>query len=623
MASAALPAETPLRHSAVHFYRRLIGFLRPHWWRMALAIASSILAAALDGFSFALLIPFLNTLFGLAPLPQGAGAVTTLLEFTVGSLLDPTDPMRSLRNVIIVILATVAAKNFFLWFGGQMGAQLQEYVTRDIRDVVYRHLQRLPIAYFLRMKVGQIISRVLSDTASTKALITQIVTAVIQNLAVVVVYVWYLVNISWQLTLIALVAAPLLIVALRPLLGRLRRGYRQLHEEHGEMMSVLQESVSGVRLVKSFAAESYEESRFVDASHRYSDQAVRMMRIGLLSLPITETIGAAITVTLLWIGASFVLESGTLQAAEFLVFLTLVLRLLQPLKSLSNLPTAAQAAFAAADRLFEILDTPTETATDTGRRVVREFRESIVFDDVSFAYETEPVLSHVAFTARRGDVVALVGPSGAGKSTLVDLIPRFYDVTGGRILLDGVDTREISLPSLRSLTGIVSQETVILNDTVRSNIAYGMRVRYTEAQIEAAARAANADGFISELPQGYETPLGERGTRLSGGQRQRIAIARALLLDPPILILDEATSALDTESERLVQEAIDRLLAGRTVFVIAHRLSTIMNATQILVLDRGRIIERGTHADLIARRGAYYRLYMMQFRDEPDQDAAD
>jgi subfamily B ATP-binding cassette protein MsbA len=331
--------------------------------------------------------------------------------------------------------------------------------------------------------------------------------------------------------------------------------------------------------------------------------------------PITETIGTGLTVLLLWIGARLVLVDGALQAAEFLVFLTFVLRMLQPIKSLSNLPTNVQAALAAADRLFEVLDTPTETATDTGNRVVAEFRHSIVFEDVSFAYETEPVLSQVSFTARRGDVVALVGPSGAGKSTLVDLIPRFYDVTGGRILLDGVDTREITLASLRALTGIVSQETVILNDSVRSNIAYGMRARYTEERIESAARAANAHGFIMELPQGYDTSLGERGARLSGGQRQRIAIARALLLDPPILILDEATSSLDTESERLVQEAIDRLLAGRTVFVIAHRLSTIVHATQILVLDRGHLVERGTHVELLARRGAYHRLHSMQFRE--------
>ncbi|HUF29454.1 MAG TPA: ATP-binding cassette domain-containing protein, partial [Gemmatimonadaceae bacterium] len=308
------------------------------------------------------------------------------------------------------------------------------------------------------------------------------------------------------------------------------------------------------------------------------------------------------------------------QAAEFLAFLTFVLRLLQPLKQVAQIPAAAQNAFAAAERMFEVLDTPTETASDRGSVAVENFREAISFEGVHFSYGDEPVLHDIDLSARQGDVVALVGASGAGKSTLVDLIPRFHEPTAGRITLDGVDIRDITLTSLRGLTGIVSQETVIFNDTVRSNIAYGRGERFSQAEIEAAASAANAHAFIRELPDGYDTVLGERGTRLSGGQRQRIAIARALLMDPPVLILDEATSALDTESERLVQEAIDRLLQGRTVFVIAHRLSTIMHADQILVLDRGRIIERGTHSGLLARRGAYHRLHSMQFRDEPAGD---
>jgi len=306
------------------------------------------------------------------------------------------------------------------------------------------------------------------------------------------------------------------------------------------------------------------------------------------------------------------LDGGTLMA-----FMILVMRLLPPIKQISQAPTIAQQSLAAAERLFQILDEPTEEQRDKGTRTASELSDTIRFDRVSFSYGDEMVLTDITFSARRGDIIALVGASGAGKSTLVDLIPRFIEPTEGRIMLDGVDTREITLASLRALTGIVSQDTVLFNDTVRANIAYGAGDRYTRAQIETAALAANAHEFIAELPLGYETVLGERGTRLSGGQRQRIAIARALLIDPPILILDEATSALDTESERLVQEAIDRLLAGRTVFVIAHRLSTIANATQILVLDRGRVIERGTHAALLAEGGAYARLHGLQSRDAP------
>ena len=589
---------------------------------MAGTISCSFAAAALDGYALALLIPFLNALFGQSPIPAGDGWVNRFLDNTVGSLLDPANPMESLKSVILIILAVTAAKNAFVWLGGVLGAQLQEYVVRDMRDALYTHLQRLPIGWFTRMKTGQVIARVLSDTDQTKALVTQIVTQALQNVALVVIYVVYLLGISVRLTLIALVVAPLLLLALNPLLSRLRRGYRRLRDEHGEMMSILQESVSGIRLVKSYGAERHEEGRFLSASRGFSAGLVRMSKISLLGQPITETIGTAMTVFLLFIGARLVLVDGTLQAAQFLAFLTFVLRLLQPLKQLSQIPAAAQNAFAAAERMFEVLDTPTETAIDRGTRAIDGFHDRITFENVRFAYEDEPVLQDISFTARRGEVVALVGASGAGKSTLVDLIPRFYEPTAGRITLDGFDTRDITLGSLRALTGIVSQETVIFNDTVRSNIAYGRGERFSQREIEAAAAAANAHAFIRELPEGYDTLLGERGTRLSGGQRQRIAIARALLMDPPILILDEATSALDTESERLVQEAIDRLLRGRTVFVIAHRLSTIVHADQILVLDRGRVVERGTHSELLGRRGAYHRLHALQFRDEPAGVAA-
>ncbi|HTL94855.1 MAG TPA: ABC transporter ATP-binding protein [Gemmatimonadaceae bacterium] len=602
-------------------YRRLFRFLRPHAWRMAGNIVANFIGAALDGYSFALLIPFLDELFKQPPIPLGKGWVNSFLHATIGWLLDPAQPMQSLRNVILVILATVALKNLFIWIAGTLGAELQEYVTRDLRDAVYRHLQRLPIGYFTTTKTGQILSRVLADTEQTRTLVTQIVTQALSASALVIIYVAYLFGISWRLTLIALVVAPLLTFALQPLLRRLRRGYRRLRNDHGEMMSVLQESVSGIRLVKAFGAEPYEEKRFIGASHTYSSGLVRMARVALIAQPITETLGAGITVLLLWIGARYVLVDRSLQASQFLVFLTFVMRLLQPLKQLSQIPAVAQNAFAASERLFDVIDRPTEKALDRGTRVVRDFQDALAFDDVSFAYESgqRPVLSDISFTANKGDVLAIVGASGAGKTTLVDLIPRFYEPTDGRIELDGVDTRQITLESLRSLTGIVSQETVIFNDTVRSNIAYGRSSEYTDAQIEAAARAANAHEFIAELPRGYDTPLGERGTRLSGGQRQRIAIARALLVDPPILILDEATSALDTESERLVQEAIDRLLAGRTVFVIAHRLSTIQHATEILVLDEGRVVERGTHDELLALRGAYWRLHSLQFGNRGEE----
>jgi ATP-binding cassette, subfamily B, bacterial MsbA len=611
-------------------YRRLLSYLRPHWWRMAGTIASSSVAAALDAISFTLLIPFLNSLFHQSTLTPPSGLIKQLLDRLVGAFLDPLRPLHSLEVMIVAIVIIVAIKNVFVWVSGQLGASLQELVTRDLRDRVFTHLQRLPLGYFQRTKTGQVISKVLSDTEQTKALITEIVTKSVQNTAQIVATVVMLLSMSGRLTVLSLVVAPLLTLALLPILRRLRHAYRRLRNEYGEITSVLQEVVSGIRLVKSFAAEPYEDGRFTEVNHGYSSGMVRVARMAVLSQPLTEVIGTSVAVLILWIGARQVLAPAGVPAidgATLITFMILVMRLLSPLKQLTQMPTTAQQSLAAAERLFGVLDQPTEAETDRGTVQVLEFRERIVFEHVGFAYDREPVLTDIGFTARKGEIVALVGPSGAGKSTLVDLIPRFYEPTSGRIVLDGLDTREITLPSLRALTGIVSQDTVLFNDTVRNNIAYGAGDRYSDAQVQAAARAANAHGFIAELPNGYDTVLGERGTRLSGGQRQRIAIARALLVDPPMLILDEATSALDTESERQVQEAIDRLLAGRTVFVIAHRLSTIAHASQILVLDRGRIVERGTHAELLALGGAYHRLHSLQFRDDhapvptPDADA--
>ena len=596
-------------------YRRLLGYLRPHAWRMTAAVGSNIIASVLDAFAFTLLIPFLNALFHQGELiPLRIGLITKLQQATIGSLLDPNQPMPSLRVVIFVMLSLVLVKNAFVWFGGQVGAGLQEYVTRDLRDALFRHLQRLPISYFQRTKTGQILSTVLADTEQTRLVITEVVTRTLQNATMVVVNVVALFMISTRLTLIALIIAPVLTITLQPILRKLRQGHRRLRGEYGEITSVLQEVISGIRLVKSFRGETYEDARFTTASDHYASGAARITKVAFLSQPITELIGTAIAVLILWIGAQQALKTEGMGGAQLITFMIIVMRLLPPLKQLSQIPTTAQQSLAAAERLFAVLDLPTEPQIDRGSANVESFREGIEFEHVGFAYETEPVLSDVSFKARRGDIVALVGPSGAGKSTLVDLIPRFYEPTAGHIRLDGVDTRDIRLESLRALTGIVSQDTVLFHDTVMRNIAYGAASRRSTDDVIAAAKAANAHDFIMELPQGYDTILGERGTRLSGGQRQRLAIARALLSDPPILILDEATSALDTESERLVQEAIGRLLEGRTVFVIAHRLSTITHANLILVLDRGRIVERGTHDELLRRQGMYHRLHSLQFR---------
>ena len=613
------------RVAARRLWGRLWTFVRPHRAKLAGVVGLNAVAAVADVFSLTLLIPFLNALFKTGDILPVSGVIADVLRATIGALLVPGDDMVSLRNVILVILVAVTIKNTLVWLSGQIGVQLQEYVVRDLRDAVYAHLLRLPLPWFTSNKVGQVISRVLTDTNNAKTVVTELVTRSIWSSAQVLATIVGMVLLSWQLTLAALVVAPLTIGALQPVLRKLRKGYRRLGNDQGELTSLVQEVVSGVRLIKSYGAEPVEQQRFVTRNASFARGYVRVGRLAMLSGPVTETLGTFTAVAILWYGANLVLEAKTLRGAELIVFLVWVMRLLQPLKQLSQVPPAAQQSLASAERIFEILDAPAETATDRGTITTPTFDRELRFDAVSFAYDGgADALSDVSFTATKGEIVALVGASGAGKSTLVDLIPRFIEPTRGQITLDGVNVREIRLDALRSLTGIVSQDTVLFNDTVRANVAFG-RTNASQEQLDVAARAANALDFIEALPNGWETNLGERGMRLSGGQRQRLAIARALLSDPPILILDEATSALDAESERLVQEAIDRLLVGRTVFVIAHRLATIQHADRILVFDRGRVVEEGRHEALLSTGGAYARLYALQFerRTVSDESVGD
>ena len=605
-------------------YLRILAYLKPHTLIFSAAVVATFIFAGLDAFSFLLVIPFLNVLLGdpSGPRPEGIATGDAMLDKvlngTIGRLVDfQAPPQEAIRGIIIFLVVVFAVKNLFDFLKTYLMARVQQGVTRDLRDRVYDHLLDLDMAFFGKTKMGQILSRLTYDVEQLRVLVAKelgkVVSSVFEFLTVVVAAV----VISWKLTSVAFVVVPLTMGVWGPLIKKLKRRDRRVLDAAADVNTHIQETLAGIRLVKSSSTEEYERERFHGLTLHYFYRFLRSERLRALASPITEMLSALGTVILLWYGARLVLVSRELTGPEFIGFLILSMKLYSPVKYLAKFPALIQPGLVGAERIFEFLDAPIDIRDREGALPFPGLQNEISFRNVSFEYRPgEPVLSDITFAVPKGSVVALVGPSGAGKTTLLDLLARFYDVTEGSVAIDGTDIRDFPLQGLRSALGIVSQETILFHDTVRANIAYGSSNPSLE-EIERSAMAAHAHDFISRLPHTYDTVVGERGTELSGGQRQRLAIARAILRDPPILVFDEATSALDTESERLVQEAIDRLLEGRTVFVIAHRLSTVQRADQILVLDGGRIVERGTHQTLLEQGGLYRHLYELQFADSP------
>jgi len=599
-------------------YRRLLGYARPYRLAFAVGFGAAVVASVLDGITLVLLIPLLRLLFGAG---SAVGEHPTLVEHAVRWVLGGVlsgDPRAALRGVVLTVLAVVAVKNTAVYAAGLLSQYVQGSVARDLRTALHRRLQQLDVGYFHRVKGGQLLSRMLSDSDEAKWVVSEALVTVLQNATLIAVYLVILLTLSWRLTLVTLAAAPLAVLVLRPILRRIRLRIADALEDRGELAALTSETIQGIRVVKAYGGEEREQRRFRDAAGRQLRAVLRAQRFAMLASPVSETLGAGVLMLLVLLGAQ-VTAGAALRPEVFVAFVTLSLRLLPPMKRLSQFPALAEQSLAAADRVLSVLDEPVEGAGDGATRPFPGLREAIELRDVWVAYEAEDwVLRGVDLTVHRGEVVALVGPSGAGKSTLADLLPRFVEPTRGEVLVDGVPLRVYDRRSLRRTLGIVDQHPVVFNDTVRGNIAYGDAAEASEAAVRAAAEAANADEFIRRLPRGYDTVLGERGMRLSGGERQRLAIARAVLRDPPILILDEATAHLDAASERLVQEALARLSSNRTVLVIAHRLATVARADTILVLDRGRIVERGTHRDLVTSGGLYQRLHaLLAGEDEP------
>ena len=570
-------------------YRRLLDLVRPHWNKLTLAMICMLFVSLL----------------------------TAAQAFLVKTALDDVFLKRDAKMLFLLPIAIVLLfilKGVFDYGQAYLMNFVGLKIIAEMRERLYNHLQNLSLSFFTKTPTGILISRITNDVNLIQASVSNTITGLVKDAFTILGLTGVVFYRNWKLAIIAFIVFPLAIIPIKEFGKKLRKFSRKSQQRMGSLTTFLHETITGNRIVKAFNMEEYEKRRFAEENGRFFKILFKRVKIRALSHPLMELLGGIGVALIIWVGGYSVIR-GELTPGTFFSFMTALLMLYAPIRDLSKVNLEVQEGLAAAARVFELLDTIPEIKDDKEAVPLASISKGIDFHKIIFKYDGEPVLKEISLYINVGEIIALVGMSGAGKTSLVNLLPRFYDVEEGQILIDDYDIRKVTLKSLRDHIGLVTQQTILFNDTAKNNISYGSLTRSDQEIIE-AAKAANAHEFIQRLPQGYDTIIGEGGIKLSGGERQRVSIARALLKNAPILILDEATSSLDSDSETEVQKGLEELMKGRTVFVIAHRLSTIRNAHRIIVLSEGQIVEEGTHEKLMAMNGEYRRLYDLQFRDD-------
>lgn len=615
-------------------FLKLFGkYIRPYRHYVTGGIIANILSALLNLLAFSLIMPILRILFGMdqtTPVYHALDGINWLrpsewsvaIDYIVGNfnyyvyqLIQQYGPARTLLLLCIYLVVMTLIKVGVTYGGIYMLVPIRTGVVRDLRNEFNAKLLRLPISMISEERKGDLLARFSGDVAEIEYSIINLLESLIKNPILIIIYLVALFAISWELTLFVLIVLPIAGYVMGAVGKRLKRDSLEGQTQWGRLMSMVEETLSGLRIIKAFNAEQQISHRFTKANEQYRRTISQVYARQGLAHPMSEFLGTTAIAIILWYGGNLIFAgNSSITADAFIYYLVVFYSIINPAKELSRASYSIQKGLASMTRIQTILDYP-ERITDPAEPLPVTFEQSISYEDVSFRYEEPWVLRNLSLTIPKGQMVALVGASGAGKSTLVDLLPRFYDVTSGRITIDGTDIRQVRASELRELIGYVNQTPILFNDTIRNNITFGMEHPVSDEEIRTAAEAANATEFIDQLPEGFEYNIGDGGSKLSGGQRQRLSIARALLKDSPILILDEATSALDNVSEQLVQEAIQRLVSDRTTIVIAHRLSTIMHADLICVMQEGQIVEQGTHTELLERGGLYAQLYQIQFKE--------